>query len=561
VSLTICKRCGAESEAWAGACPKCGSGEAVSVVAQPDPFLGRTVQGRFKLVRKLGQGGMGSVYEAEDLKLGMRAAVKFLNPELSQNVELARRFLSEARTYARISHPGAVTLHDFGQDTDGTLYIAMELVEGQNLKQLLDARRRLPVSEAADIALQVANVLEFTHEKGIVHRDLKPENVMVRKGLHGSHVKVLDFGIARRTYEGATRLTMQGAMAGTPRYMAPEQVRGEDVDGRADIYALGLLTFELLTGVPAVDAPDLDQVMQQQLRGGVRALGAVDPSLHHPQLDAVLDRATHRDRAKRYATMAKFAAALSAAARALPSTAPAAAPAPETPGPVVPAPATQQTWVKATPIPLVTPVPMRKQRWLTWVLLALVMGGVGAALGWLRRGPRLVPVAQAACPGLDTYAVELRELSLEELERRVLALPIFRPSDARKQLETLKVTVESYAPERRECMYRMMLLGSVTGAQTVLRTTPGLWGHSRELPRLKSLFLEMPLKRGWSVEQRAAVLEKIEALFIANGAQDEAERDYWRRQYYGIELLCEVTDEGLAELHTQRPDSCLNLEP
>ncbi len=542
----------------------------MSVAPQSDPFLGRTVKGRFVVKRKLGQGGMGAVYEADDAKLGLRAAVKFLNPELGRDVELARRFLSEARTYARVNHPGAVTLHDFGQDDDGTLYIAMELVEGQNLKELLDARRRLPVSEAADIVLQVANVLEAAHEKGVVHRDLKPENVMVRKGLHGYHVKVLDFGIARRVYDGATRLTAHGAIAGTPRYMAPEQARGEEVDARVDIYALGLLAFELLTGSPAIDAPDLQGVLAQQQRGGVRALGSVDPSLHHPLLDAVLDRATHKERDKRYGTMAELAAAFSAAARKSGS-----------PQPPVPAAPSDPTYVPPKPIPLATPYrpqppapapasapqPPKRRSVVPLALLAMLLtGGLGAGIGYLKRpGASLVvvtPPPASACPGQDLYTKELRELPTAELERRVANLPIYRPSDARKQLETLKITAESYAPEQRECMYRSMLLGSVTSAQTVLRTTPALWGHTRELGRLRSLFLELPLKQNWSPAQRERILDTIESLFIANlDAKDEADKDFWRRQYYGIELLCEVTDEALAELHTQRPDSCLNLSP
>jgi len=548
VPTSICKRCGAETPYWKGSCPQCGGTEAVNVAAAED-FTGRTVKGRFKLVRKIGQGGMGTVYEAEDLKLGTRAAVKFLNVELSRNVELAKRFLSEARIYARINHPGAVTLHDFGQDDDGTLYIAMEFVDGETLRDLLTRRKRLPLNEAADVVLQVADVLEDAHAKGVVHRDLKPENVMVRPGLHGFHVKLLDFGVARRTYEGATRLTAHGSVAGTPRYMPPEQARGEEVDARADVYALALVTFELLTGAPGNDAADLRGVQAQQ-KSPLRALGAVDPALHHPKLDAVLDKATQAERERRFATIAELAAALSAAAR--PGDAAAVAP----PAPAAPA---------ERPIPLATPYhpsePPPKRR-APWPLALLALLPVLGVVGWMQlRQPH--PVAAAsACPATALYAAELRELPTPELERRVLNLRIFRPSDAKKQLERLKVTAEGYAAEQRECMLRAMLLGSITSEQTVLKTTPALWGHTRELGRLKSLFLELPLKHAWSPEQRAAVLARIEQLFIANlAANDEADRDFWRRQYYGIELLCEVTDEALAELHTQRPDDCLNLSP
>ncbi|MBL8957946.1 MAG: serine/threonine protein kinase [Myxococcaceae bacterium] len=558
MSTSICKRCGAETPEWKGTCAKCGGTEAVKVAPAED-FTGRTVKGRFQLTRKIGQGGMGTVYEAEDLKLGMRAAVKFLNPELSRNVELARRFLSEARTYARVSHPGAVTLHDFGQDDDGTLYIAMEFVEGETLRDLLTRRKRLPLAEAADVVLQVANVLGDAHEKGVVHRDLKPENVMVRGGLHGFHVKLLDFGVARRTYEGATQLTQVGSVAGTPRYMPPEQARGEEVDARADIYALGLVAFELITGVAANEVPDLRGI-QTQKASPVRALGAVDPALHHPKLDAVLDRATQAQRERRYGTMAELAAAFSAAARVKePNEAPTEKVVP------VPRPAPIPLATPYYPAPPAAPPPAQRRPWLLFAALGLI-ALLGSGAGYLfSRRPDLVVVQQpppSACPALTLYSAELRELGTTELERRVLGLRIYRPSDARKHLQQLKATVESYAPEQRDCMYRSMLLGSITSEQTVLKTTPALWGHTREVGRLKSLFLELPLKHAWSPEQRAQILRRIETLFIANlEAKDEADRDFWRRQYYGIELLCEVTDDALTELHTERPDSCLNLMP
>jgi serine/threonine protein kinase len=535
------------------------------VAPQPDRFLGRTVKGRFQVLKKLGQGGMGSVYEAEDLKLGMRAAVKFLNPQLSGDVELARRFLYEAKTIARVVHPGAVTLQDFGQDDDGTLYIAMELVEGQTLSALLNERRRLPLPEAADIALQIASVLETAHEKGVVHRDLKPENVMVRRGLHGWHVKLLDFGVARRIYAGATQLTQAGGVAGTPRYMAPEQARGEEVDGRVDVYALGLLLFEMLTGVPAIDAPDPHAMLAQQLSRGIRSLGSVDPDVANDRVDRVLAAATHRERVLRYGSMHEFAQGLQKALGAGAETVP----------PVVPAAPLEKTFTaKATPYPLAPPPgapatapaavapASRRREWLMWTLIALALGIAGATAGLVRRQVVVAAPPPGACPGASLYEPELRELSTAELERQVASLPILPPSTARKQLERLKTTTETYAAGMRECAYRTLLLGSVAASRTVLKTTPAMWGQTRELRRLRSLFLELPLKQPWTPEQRGAVLERIDRDVIPHlQAEDDADREYWRRQYYGIELLCEVTDDALRELHTQRPDSCLNFTP
>lgn len=328
-----------------------------------------------------------------------------------------------------------------------------------------------------------------------------------------------------------------------------------------------------------MDAPDLQGMMAQQLRGGVRSLASVDPALANVFVDMVLQRATHKDRDQRFANMRELAQALTAATQGRARGAPENSAVdvqvlPLPAGPVVPAPSTDLTYrAKATPIPLVTPAPLRSRYepprsngWLKWVALALSVGLLGGALGWMRRtqGGAVVmtPPPPSKCPSLDLYEPELRDLSIAELERQVAGVPVYLPSQARKQLEVLKTQVQNYAVEQRDCMYRSMLLGSLTGARTVLQTTPGLWGHTRELGRLRSLFLEMPLKQGWSTEQRASVLSQIETLFIANlKAEDDADRDYWRRQYYGIELLCEVTDEGLRELHTQRPDSCLNLKP
>jgi serine/threonine protein kinase len=548
MSLRICKRCGTETETWSGTCAKCGGTEAISVVS--GDLVGRTINKRFRLTRKLGQGGMGTVYEADDLNLGMRAAVKLMNPALSRDVDLSRRFMSEARTYAHIAHPGAVTLHDFGQDEDGTLYIAMEFVDGQTLKSLLDDRRRLPVDESVDIALQIASVLDFAHQKGVIHRDLKPDNVMVQRGLHGWHVKLLDFGVARRTFE-KTRLTGVGGIAGTPRYMAPEQARGEEVDGRVDVFSLGLLLYECLTGFPAAD-PLSNEI-------SIRSLGAVDPPLANSALDAVLARATHLDKAQRYGSMKEFAEGLrTAVGYRTPAHRLTPIGVPSVPPPIVPAPPSEPTYVppeRATPFPRAAKNAGRE--WAKWLAVALVIGSLGAAGGMVKRN-----VAPDVCPGIDIYDASFRELPIEELEYRVATLPIHMPSHARANLKALQVQVESYAPSNRACMYRLLLISSLVGARTVLNSTPSLWGLTRDLPRLRSLFLEMPLRENWSAAQRQSVLDQVDQLYVANlKADDDADRDFWRREYYGIALLCELTDAGLKELHAERPDSCLPLQP
>ncbi|MCE9672693.1 serine/threonine protein kinase [Myxococcus stipitatus] len=311
MALFICQRCETQHEASNGTCPSCGGTEFLKV-AEPalDRMLGRVVANRYRVLKRLGQGGMGSVYLAEQVGIGQQVAMKFLNAGLSMDPDVARRFLNEAKSYARVAHPNAVTLHDFGQDEEGSLYLSMEYVEGDDLKHLLASVGRLSIHEAGDIILQVADVLAFAHARQVVHRDLKPENIMVRQGLRGWHAKVLDFGIAR-IVDGATRLTAQGAVAGTPRYMSPEQAMGLDVDARADIYAVGVVLFELLTGVQPFDGTSVAEIMQKQVHQPIPRLADVVPELDHPALDAVIQKATAKKRVERYATMEAFAVDLS----------------------------------------------------------------------------------------------------------------------------------------------------------------------------------------------------------------------------------------------------------
>ncbi len=307
----ICKTCGTEAAVWTGQCPNCSGTTHIELTKPVDPMIGKTVHGGLKILRKLGQGGMGAVYLAEREGLGQKVALKFLNANLLTNSDVARRFINEAKTYARISHPNAVTLHDFQQDEDGALYIAMEYIEGTDLTRYIAERKRVPPAEAIEIALQVADVLHSAHAMGIIHRDLKPENVMIRTGMRGIFVKVLDFGIARLLDDGSTRLTQAGSIAGTPRYMAPEQVRAKDVDARADIYALGILLFEMLTGEHPFEGSSVAEILSAQVMTPMKHLGEVAPEFDGLAVDAVIQKATAKLREERYETMQHFAQALS----------------------------------------------------------------------------------------------------------------------------------------------------------------------------------------------------------------------------------------------------------
>ncbi len=210
---------------------------------------------KYRILGTLGEGGMGTVYRAEQLGPDGEAlrevALKTVHAAHASNEVFARRFLREVRVTASLSNPHAVTVYDAGRTPEGALYFAMELIRGETLGELLKREAPLPPQRAARIAQQICDALADAHKPplGIVHRDLKPPNVFVIKTAGGDHVKVADFGIAKLANDGAN-LTSTGFVVGTPRYMPPEQWRGEEIDGRADLYSLGAMTYEMLAGAP-----------------------------------------------------------------------------------------------------------------------------------------------------------------------------------------------------------------------------------------------------------------------------------------------------------------------
>ena len=209
--------------------------------------------GSYRLLRLIGEGGMGAVYAAEHVLLGRSAAVKVLLPEHSSNQQIVTRFFNEARAATAIRHAGIVEIFDFGYAPDGTAYIAMALLDGESLGDRMK-RGTIAAAPALAIARQIAGALAAAHDAGIVHRDLKPDNVFVvpdDEVVGGERIKLLDFGIAKLAQDGAAHAkTSTGAVLGTPTYMAPEQCRGVAIDHRVDLYALGCILFEMLTGRP-----------------------------------------------------------------------------------------------------------------------------------------------------------------------------------------------------------------------------------------------------------------------------------------------------------------------
>src|SRR4051812_47385622 len=246
-------------------------------------MIGRTIAGRYRIVAKLGEGGMGAVYRGEQTSLKRAVAIKLLRPELSGNQMILRRFNAEAEAVAKLSHPNTVIVYDFGQDTDGSLFIAMEYIEGKSLRSAIGREGPFSPARALAIALQVAASLSDAHTHLIVHRDLKPDNVMLQeRGRQKDIVRVLDFGIAKlRDDDRATKqaMTQAGDMLGTPQYMAPEQIRGEAIDGRTDVYALGCMIYEMVTARLPYEAPTIMAMLSKHLLEQ-----AVPPSQRRPDL-------------------------------------------------------------------------------------------------------------------------------------------------------------------------------------------------------------------------------------------------------------------------------------
>ncbi|GCD95812.1 protein kinase domain-containing protein [Embleya hyalina] len=273
-------------------------------------MTGQVLAGRYRLDERVGRGGMGEVYRALDRRLGRTVAVKVLSPDLTQHQEFRRRFHREARTVAALAHPGIAMLHDVAEDDpagDGeTLpFLVMEFVEGHTLVDAL-ARGPLPAERVLAIAAEVLAALSYSHRRGLIHRDIKPSNIMVTPS---GAVKVLDFGIAKALAETTTRLTVTGAAIGTPAYLSPEQIQGDPVDGRADLYAVGCLMYELLTGRPPFVADSPFAVMHQHLYREPAAPSTLRGDLPDA-VDAVVSRALRKTPAERFPDAAAMLAAL-----------------------------------------------------------------------------------------------------------------------------------------------------------------------------------------------------------------------------------------------------------
>ncbi len=272
-----------------------------------DPLIGRLVDGRYRIVSKVARGGMASVYEAVDTRLERPVALKVMHPGLAEDQAFVARFIREARSAARLSDPGVVAVYDQGRD-DGTglVFLAMELVPGRTLRDVIRSRGRLTPREALDVLDPVLSALAAAHRAGIVHRDVKPENVLLADD---GRVKVADFGLARSSLASGAEASTQGVVMGTVAYLAPEQVERGVADARSDVYSAGILLFEMLTGAPPYAGDTPMSVAYQHVTSDVPAPSSLVPGLA-PGLDELVRTATDRDPDGRPADAGAFLARL-----------------------------------------------------------------------------------------------------------------------------------------------------------------------------------------------------------------------------------------------------------
>jgi serine/threonine protein kinase len=272
------------------------------------PSVGDVVDGKYLLREQIGKGGMGLVFLADQLTLGRTVAIKLLQPALANSDSLVRRFHTEAVAACRVQHPGAVAVFDFGTTATGAPFIAMEHVPGRLLGTIID-EEAISVTRAIDITMQLVRTLKAAHDHGVVHADIKSDNIIVERTREGDVVTLIDFGLARIDGQWDPGETVSG----TPEYMAPELVRGEPPTVATDIYGVGMILYELLTGRTPFEGGSTDEVLTRQLEHQ-----AIPPSLRRfardvpPELDQIVLRALHKDPQVRFASARELARALAA---------------------------------------------------------------------------------------------------------------------------------------------------------------------------------------------------------------------------------------------------------
>ncbi len=351
--------------------------------------MGKEVAGQFRIVEKIGRGGMGAVYKAEQPDMNRYVAIKILHSRYLSRSDLVSRFRREARAMSQLSHPNTARVFLYGQLDDGACYFVMEHLVGQNLAQMVRAEGAMAPERAIRIMVQVCGALEEAHQAGIVHRDLKPENVFITtQGGIRDFPKVLDFGLAKVTERqmrpGSMVLTQQGMVFGTPEFMSPEQAHGKTLDARSDIYSLGIILYELLTGKLPFDAKQPIEYIQLHANATPIPLSERRADVSFPLgLESVVMKALAKDPAERFASAAEFANALEAVLQPRESSEvlqPISLPTPAPPAPL------GTPFEPAPPLRSANARPRSKMSWLVFGV-GIVLAVAGAIALWAALGP------------------------------------------------------------------------------------------------------------------------------------------------------------------------------
>jgi eukaryotic-like serine/threonine-protein kinase len=394
-------------------------------MAVTDTLINTLFDERYRILRKLGAGGMANVYLAEDEDLGRRVAIKILNDRYNNDELFVERFRREAKSAAGLSHPNIVSIYDRGE-AEGTYYIAMEVIEGRSLKELILTRGPLPIGQAIAYTLEVLEALRFAHRHGIIHRDVKPHNILI-----GERLKVTDFGIARA---GASQMTEAGSIMGTAQYLSPEQARGAPVTASSDLYSIGIVLYEMLTGKVPFTGDSAIEIAMKHLNELPKPPSKIRPEIPE-ELDQVVLRALSKAPEARYQTAEEFAEDLHRVEAGLPVspetseaatallTAPIAAMGGTTE--VLPDEATRVASVRPAgsvgpppypPAYMYDEPPPKRRRWAPWLLVLLLLAAAGFA-GWYvftKIQDQLAASEPISVPNVVGIREELAVVKLEE---------------------------------------------------------------------------------------------------------------------------------------------------
>jgi eukaryotic-like serine/threonine-protein kinase len=379
------------------------------------------VDGRYRVLNRLGSGGMADVYCAEDLQLGRRVAVKLLHRRFAEDAQFVERFRREASSAAGLQHPNIVGIFDRGA-WDGTYYIAMEFVEGRTLKDIVREKGPAPPDAAVDITLQILRAARFAHNRGVVHRDIKPHNVLIDTD---GRVRVADFGIARA---GTSDMTETGSIMGTAQYLSPEQAQGRPVDARSDLYSIGVVLYELITGRVPFDAESPVTVALMQVNEPPTPPRAIVPEIP-PALETIVLRALEKDPARRFADADEFIAALEA-------------------GRVAP----QEVLPPPPPVEEILEEEDRAaRRWWLWLLILLALAAIVAGLFLtLRKEQIAVPDVVGRQSATATQILQNRGFEVDivnvenpDVERNTVASQDPRPNTTAAEGSTVTINVST----------------------------------------------------------------------------------------------------------------------